>query len=92
MLVSNQILISNRNETYSKSAFGSQTVILLKILSLDFFFNKKPRTPQLLYVNCSEWVVFLHKRSHLQLVMFKLMQHLPSLSQVASVLIFCQDF
>lgn len=51
MLVSNQILISNRNETYSKSAFGSQMVILLKILSLDFF-NKKPRMPLLLYVNC----------------------------------------
>lgn len=52
MLVSNQILISNRNETYSKSAFGSQVVILLKILSLDFFFNKKPGMPPLLYVNC----------------------------------------
>lgn len=49
MLVSNQILISNRNETYSKSAFGSQMVILLKILSLDFFFNKKPRMPRWLY-------------------------------------------
>lgn len=52
MLVSNQILISNRNETYSKSAFGSQMVILLKILSLDFFFNKKPRMPRWLYVSC----------------------------------------
>lgn len=34
MLVSNQIPISNKNETDSKLAFGSQMVILLKILKV----------------------------------------------------------
>lgn len=69
-------------------------VILLKILSLDFFFFLTGRQECL---NCfiemviSEWIVFLHKGSYLELVMSKLMQHLLSLSQIASLLIF-QDF
>lgn len=36
IVISDRILISNRNETYSKLAFGSQMVILWKILFASF--------------------------------------------------------